>query len=220
MPDRDAAPLWTFAVRPEQGSFNDYPSSSYYPSAGASSSRSGGLGASHGHCGATHAFGAAHGSHHGASSHHGPKTSMTVRYEVVKERSGPAAPDEVSTLSDGKRYGAVERVDGAYVGDLDGDSRRDGWGTLTYLTGDVYTGQFKEGKRCGYGELRYAAGGRHAGLWANDVPEGCGAFTDASGAIVHDGNWAAGVPAEYKIDTSVSVVRASMRFKALLRPKK
>ena len=42
---------------------------------------------------------------------------------------------------------------------------------------------------------------------------------DATGFVIHDGNWSKGAPAEYKIDTSISVLKATTRFKSLLRPK-
>lgn len=196
--------MWIYAEHPSQGSFQ------VGPSFGASCSGGGGA----------YGGGAPYGGAYGGSGGHEPtRTSVTVRYEIVKDRAGPAAPDEVTQLSDGTRYGSVEKADGVYEGDLDGDGRREGWGTLRYSWGDVYTGQFKAGKLCGYGEMRYANGNRHAGLWANDDKEGSGKFTDATGVVIHDGNWSKGAPAEYKIDTSISVLKATTRFKSLLRPK-
>ena len=64
----------------------------------------------------------------------------------------------------------------------------DGQGTYTWLNGDKYVGEFKDGNRTGQGTLTYADGSTYVGEWKNGKIEGQGTFTFASGTI-ESGIW-------------------------------
>ena len=137
----------------------------------------------------------------------GSSRYVTTRTELVKDRCGALPKDEVATSASGTRYGRVCASDGVYEGDLGEDgTTREGWGTLKYVWGDVYTGQFKGGQLCGYGSMTYADGKTHAGMWDKNERTGCGKFSDSRGTEIRDGNWFHSSPAEYKIDTSIDIL--------------
>lgn len=53
-----------------------------------------------------------------------------------------------------------------------------GLGTLTYNSGDIYTGEFFEGKRQGKGQLVYKfSGDIYNGNWRKDKMNGFGTLT-------------------------------------------
>ena len=59
---------------------------------------------------------------------------------------------------------------------IDGDCRN-GNGSFRYKGGNLYTGDFRKGKRQGRGVLEYAGGDRYEGEWNNDKLTGFGTYT-------------------------------------------
>ena len=55
-----------------------------------------------------------------------------------------------------------------YVGELK-NSKRNGYGALTFRNGDNYIGQWKDNKYHGEGSMTYANGRVLEGLWENDT---------------------------------------------------
>jgi len=122
----------------------------------------------------------------------------------------------VATLSDGSKHGSVVvAATGAhYEGALAADGvTPEGTGVLREAYGDVYRGALKGGKPHGWGEKRYRHGAVYAGQWLDGAAEGYGRYVDASGSTLHDGTWSKGVPAEYHLASSLTVLSAAAKFK-------
>jgi len=61
-----------------------------------------------------------------------------------------------------------------------------GHGSFRYKNGNLYTGQFSNGKRQGQGVLKFASGNRYEGDWKNDRMTGFATHTWASGPSAGD----------------------------------
>ena len=59
-----------------------------------------------------------------------------------------------------------------YEGEWDDQNVIDGFGTLYYIDGSIYEGNFKKGMRCGKGRMIYANTNIYEGDWVNDLNEG------------------------------------------------
>lgn len=68
--------------------------------------------------------------------------------------------------------------------------RFQGPGRMEYKNGDVYDGNWKDGKRQGNGFIEYASGGDYDGEWLNGKRHGEGVETTADDR--YDGSWARG----------------------------
>ena len=74
-----------------------------------------------------------------------------------------------------------------YVGEwLDG--KRNGQGTYTWPDGGTYVGEHKDDKANGQGTRTYANGTTYVGEWLDDKRNGQGTFTNAAGTII-EGIW-------------------------------
>lgn len=71
------------------------------------------------------------------------------------------------------------------------DALKNGEGTITYETGDVYRGPVTAGAAIGRGTITYADGREYTGLVINGVPEGRGVMITGEGT--YTGNFANGV---------------------------
>lgn len=56
-----------------------------------------------------------------------------------------------------------------------------GKGKLKLENGDIYDGNFSNGKKSGYGVMTYVNGDTYAGNWSNDVRSGTGSYTYTDG---------------------------------------
>jgi hypothetical protein len=79
-----------------------------------------------------------------------------------------------------------------YKGELNGLTMS-GHGVMTYVNGQIYTGNWQFDQRCGYGECTYpnrfdSGVGRYFGLWSNDMREGQGVMAFSNGDV-YDGEW-------------------------------
>ena len=61
-------------------------------------------------------------------------------------------------------------------------------GTYTYTDGDIYEGEFKDGKRHGKGKYTFKNGDIYEGEFKNGAKHGKGKYTSANGTI-YDGDW-------------------------------
>lgn len=82
----------------------------------------------------------------------------------------------------------IERYQGAY---LEG-SLGHGNGTCSYANGDVYTGEWNEGKKHGKGEMLWADGQKYDGSWEYDEIKGLGTMQLIDGTKYH-GNFCKGL---------------------------
>ena len=67
-----------------------------------------------------------------------------------------------------------------YVGEFK-DGKQHGQGTYTTANGDKYVGEFKYGKSHGQGTLTYANGDKYVGEWKDGKSHGQGTYTYANG---------------------------------------
>lgn len=75
-----------------------------------------------------------------------------------------------------------------YVGCMDVESKLDGFGKLTFDSGDIYEGNFKKDKKDGFGTYTSANADVYTGNWKNDMKHGNGKSISAEGRI-YAGNW-------------------------------
>ena len=95
-----------------------------------------------------------------------------------------------------KRSTAVEQQRPVYEGDLDltqkdEKKQRHGAGSLRWLDGSSYEGQFVHGNLHGHGIYRHATGDVYEGEFRDDEEHGFGIYTQPSG-YVYAGQWDAG----------------------------
>ena len=99
-------------------------------------------------------------------------------------------------------------------GEVNAQGEREGRGTMVFVSGDMYEGQwlagnqhgqgkstgaegsvyvggYVEGKRHGHGKYTYPFGGYYEGEWADSKQHGRGKITNADGSS-YDGEWADG----------------------------
>ena len=57
------------------------------------------------------------------------------------------------------------------------------FGTYTYAGGNIYVGEYKDGKRHGQGTYTYASGNIYVGEWKEDGRHGQGTYTFTNGDI-------------------------------------
>ncbi|MFT5085331.1 MAG: hypothetical protein ACI9Y1_003389 [Lentisphaeria bacterium] len=62
-----------------------------------------------------------------------------------------------------------------------------GKGTLTYRSGAVFTGQFKQGKEHGYGEMIWPTGARYEGAYEDGKYNGFGTYFGLDGSRYEGG---------------------------------
>ncbi len=60
--------------------------------------------------------------------------------------------------------------------------------------GDLYKGEFKDGKRSGKGTFIKANGCKYVGNWSNNKRNGNGIYYNANGLVEYDGDWINGKP--------------------------
>ena len=72
------------------------------------------------------------------------------------------------------------------------NGRADGTGRLEYKNGNVYYGDWKNGKANGIGIMLYADKTRYEGEWKDSQAHGYGVFYDPDGKILYDGQWQTG----------------------------
>uniref|UniRef100_A0A6C0K1G5 Ubiquitin-like domain-containing protein n=1 Tax=viral metagenome TaxID=1070528 RepID=A0A6C0K1G5_9ZZZZ len=91
------------------------------------------------------------------------------------------SPSRVIYYDDGSIYrGAVKSVAGA--------GKRHGKGTMTYLDGSIYKGEWENDQRHGKGKLIYANGESYEGEWKDDKRDGKGKMTFPSRGS-YEGDW-------------------------------
>mmetsp|Transcript_9344 Transcript_9344/g.17943 ORF Transcript_9344/g.17943 Transcript_9344/m.17943 type:complete len:384 (+) Transcript_9344:304-1455(+) len=79
-------------------------------------------------------------------------------------------------------YPSYQR-DSVYLGELDDESKREGFGKCTYYNGDIYEGFWSDDRPHGKGVYYWKDGGRYEGDFADGKMNGKGKRTFASGAV-------------------------------------
>ena len=67
-----------------------------------------------------------------------------------------------------------------------------GKGTYTWITGEVYTGDYVEGKRTGYGEMKWTNGDKYTGEFVDGKRHGYGTYYYGKSKKTRTGTWANG----------------------------
>lgn len=87
-------------------------------------------------------------------------------------------------------YPSYQR-DSIYLGELDEENKREGFGKCTYYNGDTYEGFWSDDRPHGQGVYYWKDGGRYEGEFADGKMNGKGKRTFASGAV-YSGNFESG----------------------------
>lgn len=84
--------------------------------------------------------------------------------------------------------GYVETIDGTYLGELYGDSFN-GTGQFDFLSGEIYTGSWKDSAMSGSGKMTFKGIGTYDGTYIDSKRVGKGTFVWENGDK-YDGEWA------------------------------
>ena len=76
-------------------------------------------------------------------------------------------------------------------GECNSRGERDGFGTMVFASGNVYSGQWKAGLKDGDGTESFATGNKYVGQFKANKMEGRGVYSYATGDR-YDGEWKAG----------------------------
>ena len=63
------------------------------------------------------------------------------------------------------------------------------FGTHTWVNGDKYVGEFRDGKRNGHGTFTYAKGGKYVGEWKDNKENGQVNFKGTYKNVEKNGRW-------------------------------
>jgi hypothetical protein len=69
------------------------------------------------------------------------------------------------------------------------NGKKHGEGIYSFSDGEVFEGTFKEDKRTGYGQYKWKNGDLYKGNWENDLRHGKGIILDNKGNIKQSGTW-------------------------------
>ena len=79
-------------------------------------------------------------------------------------------------------YNITGRRPPAYTGERNSDGKPNGKGTITYVSGSTYTGEWKDDKRSGQGTYTFLDGTTYTGAFKDDKRNGQGTITYPGGA--------------------------------------
>lgn len=124
---------------------------------------------------------------------HAQRQQMVIAERRVQEEAQRIADEEARLLAlppakaGEPHFVRIETPTYTYVG-WAVDSVFQGEGTMYKQSGDVYKGQFKNGKYHGYGVCKWSVGSMYEGYWNNNLRDGQGKTTYASG-ITEEGTY-------------------------------
>ncbi len=91
--------------------------------------------------------------------------------------------EKITKCTDLKKF-----TTGTYIGCLDYESNADGFGTLTYNSGNVYQGNWSRNSMNGLGTMNFSNGDSYTGNWVKNSMEGTGKMQYANQGY-YNGNW-------------------------------
>jgi len=100
-----------------------------------------------------------------------PETAETAADSVAAPAAESVVP--TSTVIEGRNF--------RYEGQVDAEGRKHGHGTLSFDTGDTYTGQWRNDRMNGEGTYAFADGDKYVGQWRDGKMHGRGTYTYANG---------------------------------------
>ena len=89
---------------------------------------------------------------------------------------------QVTTVTLDKIKQTEKPSNAQYSGCIQGDCEN-GSGAYKYENGDVYNGEWKDGKRNGSGDCKYSDGDSYTGQWKDNKKNGQGTFKDSDGTV-------------------------------------
>ncbi len=110
--------------------------------------------------------------------------SITLIISNNASHGEPNLPDLSEYTGESRPITEIETAFGYYKGETDEEGYPSGQGTLNYYTGDIYTGDFSDGKRNGLGKTVFKAGGSYEGEYKDDSMSGKGKMIYANGDII------------------------------------
>tara|TARA_B100001175_G_scaffold82394_1_gene69000 strand:- start:237 stop:1298 length:1062 start_codon:yes stop_codon:yes gene_type:complete len=102
-------------------------------------------------------------------------TTLTI---LISMLSYSYSQDNIIKCNDEREYGNA-----IYIGCLDVENRRDGFGVLNFNTGDKYEGYWSKGKKNGLGKYTSSDGAYYEGDWVNDKQDGFGKVVYTNGDL-------------------------------------
>lgn len=67
-----------------------------------------------------------------------------------------------------------------------------GNGSMEWLDGSIYEGDYFHGKKEGYGKFKFPSGACYTGGWLNGQQHGAGTLVNAEGDLEKQGRWEEG----------------------------
>ncbi|CAD7929655.1 unnamed protein product [Amoebophrya sp. A120] len=117
----------------------------------------------------------------------GDEVELPSAYSLTPANGDPELPHSWGfTGSATAKYTNGDVFVGDYV-----DGKKQGKGTYTHVNGDVFVGEYTDDKRTGVGMMTYASGGCYNGNFENGVRSGEGTFVYPTKDI-YSGLWKAG----------------------------
>ena len=108
-------------------------------------------------------------------------------------------------------YGSATFPKGdVYVGDWK-NGKAQGKGILKYKDGNTYFGDWREGKANGYGVMEYSNGNRYKGEWKDSEAHGNGTLFDKEGKIIFSGKWFEGKMLEEVVQTEKNLAQKDQK---------
>ncbi|MGD8366108.1 MAG: hypothetical protein PVG78_00585 [Desulfobacterales bacterium] len=93
------------------------------------------------------------------------------------DAAAPEPPPEQAALSST----VIEEKNFRYEGQVNSDGEKHGQGTLTFASGDTYSGQWRSGRMNGEGTYSFSDGDQYVGQWRDNKMNGRGTYIYANG---------------------------------------
>ena len=110
-----------------------------------------------------------------------------ILIDLEKNQKSKGSCDDSATPTNAFSYKGINK----YLGEVNQENQRNGYGKVAYYGGDSYEGYWRSDKRHGQGLYMYKFGGRYLGNFENDLPSGEGCKVYMSGNV-YDGEFRIG----------------------------
>lgn len=110
--------------------------------------------------------------------------SSIVRYLQPAMKKYPEKFPVIKVIKNPDTYFTEFKPELGYMGNLDSNNLRQGFGRMGYTEGVFYEGEWKNGLRHGHGKMRVQDGKLLVGSWQNDMPHGHAEIYDENGRLI------------------------------------
>lgn len=132
------------------------------------------------------------GSEEGSENHEFEGTGSSEKKSSDKTSSDKKSSDKRSSERKRSRKSSESKDAGEYTGERNDKNEMHGKGKMIYTNGDIYEGEWKNGKRNGEGTMTYQNKTSYVGRWANDQINGYGTFKYFNGDV-YEGTFVNGI---------------------------